>query len=269
MRPPVNKAKQPLSFALMIASVIFLLLSMAGIALVWVFNQQVRSDLLPRLDTIESDLRLAQNDLQFVKTELDQVQQQIDLLQTALDTLGIDGAASLQAIADLVGRLESTLTPIITAVAERVQDLRDALTTLKETVERLNQLPLINLDIPGVEQLEEAAANLGSLQETIEGGGEKVSQASTITQDTVTALTTGFAELEASAQNLSAALAGYDAKISAYLVEIDALQASLPRWANWAAAGLTILLVWLAVSQVALFTLSWSLYAGKDPFPWS
>lgn len=265
----MNKAKQPLSFALMIISVIFFLLSMATIALTWVYRQQVYSELLPRLETIESDLRLAQTDLQFAKTELDQVQQQIDLLQTALDTLGIDGAASLQAIADLVGRLEGSLSPIITAVAERVQDLRDGLTKLKETVEALNQLPLINLEIPGVEQLEEAAASLGSLQESIEGGGEKVSQASTITQDTVTALTTGFAELEASAQNLSGALAGYDAKITTYLVELDALQSGLTRWTNWAAAGLTVFLVWLAFSQVALFTLAWSVYAGKNPFPWS
>ena len=145
-----------------------------------------------------------------------------------------------------------------------MQDLRDALTSLKETVDRLNQLPLVNLEIPGVEQLEEAAASLGTLQETIEGGGEKVTQASTITQETVTALTTGFAELETSAQNLSAALAGYDAKISAYLVEIDALQASLPRTASLVAASLTILLVWLGVSQVGLFILAWSVYTGKN-----
>jgi chromosome segregation ATPase len=265
----MQKARQPLSFALMIASVIFLLVSMAAIALTWVYHQQVQVELLPRLETIESDLRSAQGDLQFAKTELDQVQLQIDALQIALDTLGIDGAASLKAIADLVGKLEGTLTPIISAVAERVQDLRDALTRLKETIDKLNQLPLVNLEIPGVEQLEEAASSLGSLQETIEGGGDKVSQASNITQETVTALTTGFAELEASAQNLSAALAGYDAKISAYLVEIDVLQASLPRWANVMALSLTVLLVWLGISQVALFTLSWSLYAGKNPFPWS
>jgi len=260
----MEKAKQPVSTALMIVSVIFFLSSMAGIALTWIAYQQVHSDLLPRLEIIESDLRSAQADLQFAKTELDQVQEQIDLLQTALDTLGIDGAASLQAIADLVGNLEGMLSPIITTVAERVQDLRDALTSLKETVDRINQLPLVNLEIPGVEQLEEAAASLGTLQETIEGGGDKVTQASTITQETVTALTTGFAELETSAQNLSAALAGYDVKISAYLVEIDALQASLPRTASLLAASLIILLVWLGVSQVGLFVLAWSMYTGKN-----
>jgi uncharacterized protein (DUF3084 family) len=259
----MDKAKQPLSTALMIISVIFLLISMAGIALTWIYYQQVQTDLLPRLETIESDLRSAQADLQFAKTELDQVQVQIDLLQTALDTLGIDGAASLQAIADLVGNLEGMLSPLITAVADRVQDLRDGLTALKETVDRLNQLPLINLEIPGVEQLEEAAASLGSLQETIEGGGDKVTQASTITQETVTALTTGFAELEASAQNLSAALAGYDAKINAYLLQIDALQASLPRTASLLAASLILLLAWLGVSQVGLFVLAWSAYTGN------
>jgi chromosome segregation ATPase len=250
--------------SLLILSVAFFLASITGIILTWTYNQRLGAEWMDRLDTIESDLRTAQSDLQAAKTELDSVQQQIDALQAALQALGIDGAASLQAIAELVGRLEATLTPFITEVAERVKSLRDAVLRIKETLESLNQLPLVELDIPGVEQLDAAALNLENLQNQIDEGGSRVSEVSQLTQDTVDSLTTGFADLEQSAKNLSESLAGYDAKISAYLLEIDALQANLPRWLDIAAVMLTVLFFWLGFSQIALFALAWSFYSGQD-----
>jgi len=249
---------------LIVFSVIFTISSIAGIVLTWTYNQRLTESWMARLDSIETDLRSAQTDLQTAKAELDSVQTQIGALQAALKTLGIDGAASLQAVADLVGRLESTLSPFITQVAERVEGLREAVVKLKDTVEKLNQLPLVDLDIPGTAQLDEAALNLENLQIQIEEGGNRVTEVSQITQDTVDSLTTGFADLEQSARTLSEALAGYDVKISAYLVEIDALQQNLPRWLDTAAILLTVIFVWLGFSQAALFVLAWSFYSGQD-----
>jgi chromosome segregation ATPase len=260
----MDKTKRAVSLTVIILSAVFLIASLAGIILTWSYRQKLNDDVLVRLDTIEADLRSAQGDLQTVKTELDAVQVQIDALQAALQALGVDGAASLEAVAALIGRLEGTLTPFITGVAERVEDLRDAVVKLKETIEKLNELPLVNLQIPGVEQLEEAATSLENLQSDIEQGGDQISEASQITQDTIDTLTTGFVDLERSAQTLSAALQGYDALITGYLEEIDALQVSLPRWANIAAISLTVVFVWLGFSQVALFILAWSFYRGED-----
>lgn len=260
----MDKTKRAISLTVIVLSAIFLLVSLGGIILTWSYHQRLNGDLMGRLEVIEDDLRSAQDDLQTVKTELDAVQEQIDALQAALQTLGIDGAASLEAVAELVSRLEGTLTPFVTAVAERVEGLREAVTNLKETIERLNELPLVNLNVPGVEQLEAAANNLEELQSDIEEGRDQITQASQITQDTIDSLTTGFADLEASVQTLSAALGGYDTKITSYLLELDELQAELPRWATTAAIGLTVVFVWLGFSQAALFVLAWSFYQGED-----
>lgn len=260
----MNQTKRIIAIIVILLSALFFLASIAGIALTWTYNQRLTVSWMERLEAIETDLRTAQTDLQTAKAELDSVQQQINALQVALKTLGIDGAASLQAIADIVSKLDNALVPFITEVADRVEGLRDAIVKLKETVERLNQLPLVELDIPGVEQLDEAASNLENLQNQIEEGSERVSQVSQLTQDTVDSLTTGFAELEQSARTLSEAIGGYDAKISAYLLEIDDLQTRLPDWLDTAAIILTVLFVWLGFSQVALFVLAWSFYSGQD-----
>jgi chromosome segregation ATPase len=261
---PISLTKKIITLTLLILSVAFFLASITGVILTWTYNQRLSATWTDRLETIETDLRTAQSDLQAAKAELDSVQQQIDALQAALETLGIDGAASLQAVAEIVGRLESSLTPFITQAAERVKSLRDAVLKLKEALESLNQLPLVELDIPGVEQLDAAALNLENLQKQIEEGGSRVSEVSQLTQDTVDSLTTGFAGLEQSAKNLSESLGGYDARISTYLAEIDTLQSNLPRWLDIAAVALTIIFFWLGFSQLALFVLAWSFYSGQD-----
>lgn len=260
----MEKTKRFIALILLIFSVIFFLVSLAGIVLTWVYSQQLSDTSLTHLDTIEADLRTAQVDLQTAKTELESAKQQIDTLQSALQTLGLEGAEDIQAIGDVVGKLEDTLVPFISAVAERVEGFREVIVKLKDTIEKLNQLPLVDLEIPGIEQLEEASASLDNLYNQIVEGQQKVSDISKLTQETVTSLTTGFAELEQSAQTLSAALGAYDAKFTAYLAEVDYLQANLPRWINIAAILLTVLLVWLAFSQVALFVLSWSFYKDED-----
>lgn len=260
----MNQTKRIISLILLIFSGIFLVVSLAGIVLTWVYSGQLSATALTRLDTIETDLRTAQVDLQTAKTELDSAQQQIDTLQSALQTLGLEGAQDIQAIAEVVGKLEDTLVPFISAVADRVEGFRETIVKLKDTIEKLNQLPLVNLEIPGIEQLEEASASLDNLYNQILEGQQKVSDISDLTQETVTSLTTGFAELEQSVQTLSGTLGAYDAKLTAYLVEVDYLQANLPRWFDIAAILLTVLLVWLAFSQVALFILSWSFYKDED-----
>jgi hypothetical protein len=57
---------------------------------------------------------------------------QIDALQAALQAWA-STAASLEAVAALIGRLEGTLSPFITGVAEQVEDLRTRWSKLKET----------------------------------------------------------------------------------------------------------------------------------------
>ena len=260
----MEKTKRVLALILLVLCVIFFFASLAGIVLTWVYSQQFSANALSRFSSIEADLLTAQADLQMAKTELDSTRLQIDALQSALETLGLKGAKDIQAIGDLVGKLEDTLVPFISGVADKVKSFQETIVKLKDTIEKLNQLPLVNLEIPGIEQLEETSTSLENIYSQIVEGRQKVSDVTKLTQETVASLTTGFAELEGSVQTLSATLGAYSAKISTYQAEVNYLQANLPRWINTAAILLTVLLVWLAFSQVALFVLAWSLYKGED-----
>jgi DNA repair exonuclease SbcCD ATPase subunit len=77
-------------------------------------------------------------------------------------------------------------------------------------------VPLVNIDIPGVEQIETGAQQLKDLQTQIEEGGDNVERLSQTTQELVGSLTTGFADLESSVTALMSALPEFEARIIAY-----------------------------------------------------
>jgi len=136
--------------------------------------------------------------------------------------------------------------------------------TIKDTLETINELPLVNIQIPGIETIEEGANQLGNLQTQIEEGGGKIEQLSQTTQDTVDSLSTGFAELETSIKSLLVTLDEYELKIEAAQDQLLYLETNLPTWIDTASIILTILLVWLGISQVSLFIIGWSFFKEQD-----
>ncbi|MGB3703398.1 MAG: hypothetical protein WA997_19215, partial [Anaerolineales bacterium] len=103
-----------------------------------------------------------------------------------------------------------------------------------------------------------------NLQNQIEEGGGKIEQLSQTTQDTVDSLSTGFAKLEESIASLLVTLDEYAEKIESTQEQLTYLETNLPTWIDMISVVLTILLVWLGISQVGLFILGWSYYKGQD-----
>jgi uncharacterized phage infection (PIP) family protein YhgE len=154
--------------------------------------------------------------------------------------------------------------PVIDSVSGGISTLRDALLSIKGTIEMVNELPLVNIQIPGMEAIEEGATQLESLQNQIEEGGGKIEQLSQTTQNTVDSLSTGFASLETSINALLETLDEYEEKIISTQDQLEYLDANFALWIDLASALLTVILVWLGISQVGLFILGWSLFKGVD-----
>jgi uncharacterized phage infection (PIP) family protein YhgE len=259
-----NKVKRLLSLLLIILSVIFFLVSLGGLIGIWVANQPLTERALATIESTSADLEGAAAAIELSKAELISAQAQIDLLQAILETLGGNAAEDLNRLGDIVGKVEDTLVPVIDRVAGAVGSLRDALLSIKNTLERINELPLINIQIPGMDAIEEGVDQLDNLQTQIEEGGGRIEQLSQTTQDTVDSLTTGFAKLEASFTKLLKTLDIYEGKIAAAQEELDYLNNNISLWIDLASSLLTILLFWMGISQVALFILAWSLFSGQD-----
>jgi uncharacterized phage infection (PIP) family protein YhgE len=257
-------AVRVIGLILVILSCIFFVLSLAGLIGIWVYNPSLTEQVLTTIETTSTDLEGAAAAIESSKTELISAEAQLELLQAILETLGVNAAEDLNRLADIVSRVENTLSPVLNSVSSGISTLRDSLLTIKDTIEAINELPLVNIQIPGIETIEEGADQLGSLQTQIEEGGGKIQQLSQTTQDTVDSLSTGFASLETSINLLLKTLNEYEQKIRAAQEQLLYLEKNLPTWIDLASVILTILLVWLGISQVGVFILGWSFFKKQD-----
>lgn len=259
-----TKIKPILGLALLVLSVIFFLVSLGGLVSIWVYNQPLTERALTLIETTSQDLEGAALAIELSRTELISAQAQLDLLQAILETLGINAEEDLNRLADIVGRVEDTLSPVLDRVSGGIGALRESLLTIRDTLERINELPLVNIEIPGIEGIEQGAEQLQNLQNQIEEGGGKIEQLAQTTQDTVDSLSTGFARLETTINSLLVTLDEYAEKIEATQDQLAYLEDNLPKWIDYSAAILTVILVWLGISQVGLFILGWSIYKSQD-----
>jgi len=259
-----SRIKPIIGLLLLVLSVVFFLVSLGGLVGIWVYNQPLTERALTLVETTSQDLEGAAAAIELSRTELISAQAQIDLLQAILETLGVNASEDLNRLADIVGKVEDTLTPVLDRVAGSIGVLRDSLLSIKDTLERLNELPLINIQVPGIEEIEQGAAQLGNLQNQIEEGGGKVEQLSQTTKNTIDSLTTGFSKLETSIGILLETLDTYAEKIENTQAQLAYLDENLARWIDWISAALTVILVWLGISQVGLFILGWGYYKGQD-----
>lgn len=258
------KRNRILALILLILSVFFFLASLAGIVAVWVYNGRFTEQAQVELSAISADLALTQQNIQTAREDLESAQAQIDIFQTAIDAIGLDALENTKVLAEVVSKVEGTLTPILDQAASTVGAFRERFVSFKEALESLNDLPLVNIEIPGVETIDQIAQNVADLQNQILETKEKVQDVSTLTQETVETFSTGFANWETTIQNSLSQLDTYSAKITAYQARVQDLQAKIPGWLDWAAAIMTVIFIWLAFSQVAIFLLAWEIYRGVD-----
>ena len=261
---PNSNIPRIIGIALLVLSVIFFLVSLGSLIGVWVYNQPLTERALSLVETTSQDLEGAATAIKLSQAELISAQAQIDLLQAILETLGLNAQEDLNRLADIVGKVENTLTPVLDSVAGAISTLRETLLDIRDTIERINELPLINIQLPGIEGIEQGAEQLGNLQNQIEEGSGKIEQLSQTTQDTVDSLTTGFAELEDSIGILLGTLDEYGQKIETTQEQLSYLDANLAKWIDWISVALTVILAWLGISQVGLFILGWSYYKGQN-----
>jgi hypothetical protein len=66
---------------------------------------------------------------------------------------------------------------------------------------------------------------------------------------------------------MQATVSGYSQRIDTVQAGLSSFRSAIGGWLTWAAAILTLILLWLALSQAALFVLGWRAFSGQDLLP--
>jgi hypothetical protein len=160
--------------------------------------------------------------------------------------------------------LDDGLIPELETAKDRLIAARDTLEKLRVTLFGLNVLPFIQINIPD-QTLTDLIESADSLQTQIEDVGGLAEEASVLLADASNLLGGDLTETRASLQSFLIAVTEYQTKVTEWRTQIADLTDSLPTWIDRASVGLTIFLLWFALSQFSLFLQGRMILRGEYP----
>lgn len=255
-----------LSWALIILGTLFLVLSVIGIAAIWISRVPLTNRALAQLGEVDTELTQAQSALDNGKSELQRTLRIVDDAQKGLAALK-DQMAQAKKLTDQVnGTLDSKLIPGLQSTRDKIDQLRGTLQKLRDSLKSLNSVPFLNLNLPGDDFLAGLIADVDSLDKEIAGVQQLTQKASTLTGDASYLMGADLSDTRVRIQKLLDTVTQYDTKIAGWHAQVRGLISSTPRWINETAIGLTLFLLWFGISQFGLLLHGLALRQGDDPY---
>lgn len=246
-------------------SSIMLVLSVVGIGAAWIYNEPLTRESTTRVQEIDSTLAQIQTDLQNAKAEVERALRIIESAEQALASLTEQTPDAKNILEDVNSTLDDKLIPGLKTTRKNISQVRGMLEDLRATLEQVNTLPFVDLNIPGDELLASILSDMDTLDSEIANVRDLAQRASTFVSDTSYLLGGDFNETKQHLEDLLLALKDYDSQITDWRAQAGTLIESLPGWIDRASVILTFFLLWFGFSQFGLLLHGLNLWKGGDP----
>jgi chromosome segregation ATPase len=258
-------ARKIFSGTLIVLSTLLLVLSLIGMGAIWVYNERLTREAVSRLNAIDAELVQAQTALQSSATELERALRIVDATETALQKLALQSNSAENILGNIQGTLDEKVLPELKTTRGRISTARSTLESLQSVLAGIGRfIPNVDLSAPD-KILKDLIDSTNSLDGEIASMETLVQQASTFVSDTSFLLGGDLDETRSSLQNLLTSVQDYEKKVTSWHNQVGDLIEGTPQWIDQASVGLTIFLLWFALSQFSLFLHGLSIQAGGDP----
>jgi len=258
-------ARKILTYTLIGLSTLFLVLSLVGIIAAWAYNTPLTENATAQLEDVDSQLSQIQTDLRSARDEVERALRIIASVEEGLASLTQQTQDISQMIEEVNQTLDDELLPGLANTRTNLIEIRTVLEDLRSSIELLNRIPFVNLQIPGDELIVNLLEGVDSFDSQIGLIQTLAQQASVFINDSAHVLGDDFQETKQYLQDLLIILDGYDIKLSNWREQIKTLIESTPKWIDNTSISLTVFLLWFALSQFGLLLHGLSLRLGEDP----
>ena len=258
-------ARKIFSGTLIILSALLLVLSLAAIVSTWVYKDPLTHEAVSRLNEVDAELIQAQAALQNSAAELERALRIVDSAQTALQELSLQSDSAENLLSNIQSTLDDRVLPELKETRGRIGTARSALESLQSVLAGIGSfLPGVDLSAPD-KIVTDLIDSTNSLDDEISNVEKLVQQASTFVSDNSYLLGGDLGETRDSLQNLLTSVQSYEKKVTGWHEQVVEYIKQTPTWADRTAVGLTIFLLWFALSQFGLFLHGLRIWAGGDP----
>lgn len=245
---------------LILASVAGLILSMLGIVEMWRLRRTMTSGLLESIELLDTTLQATTDGLTVVDESLSKATLDVYALGNTLQTTG-------QAIHDTNPLLDELTRLVSEDLPDAILTTQTALTSaqasarlIESTLKIVTAIPLLPLEPydPPV-PLDVALGNVSTSLDPIPDSLSAMEQSMTTSQGNLLLIEAEFnimarhiGEINASLTEARTVVAQYQGVVDEVHVQVLELQTNLPKWMGALTWFVTLVLLWLAVTQVGL-----------------
>jgi hypothetical protein len=255
-------ARKIIGTTFIIASIIGLILSAAGIVLVWVVREPLTTNLVNTIDLVSSTLEATSSGLSAVDETLSSTILNITTLESTIQTASKSVDDSVPMVESISGLLSGNLPGAIEATQTGLTTLQDAAGTIESTLKLLTSIPFIPIEryapeVAFTDALEDISENLDPISQSL------VEMESTLntTQSNITEISAelgnisqNISDLNNSLSDIQLVIEQYQEVITIAQEKIDSIRINLGMIITVTAWIFTIIFVWLGIAQLGLLT---------------
>lgn len=270
-----NLVYKVLGFSLLVAAVIGILVSLAGLIVIIRVQKQATVSLTSMLELLDSTLTTTENGFEVADNAFADSIDALESLQTTVDSVEVvmgKTLPTLDSISELIGtKLPSTIRSTrgaLNVAQTAAKNVDNFLTTL-------SSIPIIgtviyNPETPLNQTISKVSDSLKDTPEMLKSSQENIDQMSVSLGDIQTemkGISGNVRSITSSVEEARAVLQDYQESVKSIHNEVNRIQEKLPTWMRLLTVGFTLIFIWLALAQVAIAMQGLELLARGKPAP--
>jgi hypothetical protein len=261
----MQNLKRILAVIVMVISALVLVLNLAGIAGAWIVRAQLATDLVDIATEAEARATTAKRGLDRLDAALSRTHDQVAGVERDVQAFGADLEQNKPLLSAITDKLGVELGPLFDSAREIMTTIRETVTAVNSAIEAINAIPFISIPLPELEKMEKLSQDVDSLRTQVQDLRTAIDQKrSEIIQGAVSIVTTPTSQIGSTLGEMQATVSGYSQQIGAVQEGLTTFKAEIGGRLTWAAVILTLILLWLAFSQIGLLVLGWRFFSGRD-----
>jgi len=253
--------------ALIVAGIAGLIFSAAGLVFLARIEQQVETALMEQLERVDGTLTMTANGLSVAETSLTKASEAVASLEGTMVRLGktISHSAPLLDIAtEVIGK---ELPEGIETTRETLTAVADSAKLVDDVLALVTGIPLLGLEAyspdvqlhKGISRVSDSLYRLPRLLSTAQDGLDSAKDDLEEVEGDFATMAENIGAIATDLENAQLVLVQYQQIVSDLQDGVASARQSLPMWLWMLQIGLSLVLIWLGVAQLALITQGWEL----------
>ena len=254
--------KRSLALLVMIISVGVTIASVVGIFRVWAINESLTESLLTILVPVERGLERVEETTAGINSQIGATRDNLTNIETEIESRGQKGDE--QVLLVLEEAVAAELVPDTDNLHQTVLGLDETMTTIQDAVEAANTIPLVSIPIPELERMQKLSETVVEIEAAVQAFKDdlrdrKVKAAG----NTVDRFTQPINRVDNGLDELQVTLTPLEERLHEIKETTTWLKQQIPIWLDQLSIILTMMLLWLVLSQVSLFIHAYYFFSGR------